>query len=698
MKRVKKITKVTLKYFVIPSVILIFTIIVSVSATFYFFPKDKVISILTSRVEKVLDRKVHISDIKYRIGGFSLRDIMIMDDKKPEDQFLSADEVSLRVSIPALLKGNIEISGIRINGLKSVVSYETDRWNIESLILNLKKNFQSDSESTLETKVAYIAFDNAKIHLKSAPDVMNSLIGEYIISGTINSPGNDPLIISDCSVIMPFNRGVVSSRLLTITPLSTDFKIRGDLELEKCVLGWLYKWGDVDFLPFSSVTGKCTDALVSKNDIAGNFEGYSYLKNNRKISATGGFTAQLSPVLIKIKKVNASVDSSNAAVSYVTASTSGASFSISSMNVKLNEILPLIISINPTDIDGHVTGSLDDAGINVYSQLSVKNFAYGGKNRYIEFSNAEINIKNGALSPLTLDTTILGQTASLSIASPKNVIDDTILNIDCPRINLNKLPIPQSNSSDKMVWQLPIHLRGTLTAKNATYDNFSFSDISAIYDTTSSGILIPRFSIRYFEALAVGKADVILTGANRGITLDTIITGFKVQRIGEHYKDIEGRFFGLAKGKATISIDPFSGKPLVDTIQGKCSFIISNGKVVNTGIQNQLGTFLDPLKFKLRDLEFNAISGNLIINGQTILLQSMIFNSPDVRLICDGSLYQRNILNSKMTLEFNNSFIQDLPNPALLTINKYKKGRWYTVNFSAKGKISDNNYNIDIKD
>lgn len=698
MKRVKKITKVTFKYFIVPSIVLIFLVIFSAAATLYFFPKDKVISILSGRIEHALDRKVHISDIKYKIGGFSLRDIRIMDDKKNTDVFLSANEVSLRVSIRALLKGNIDISGIKIDGLNGTVSYENGTWNIESIINSISRNIQPDSSSTLDTKIAYISFENAKMNLISAPLEMKPLVGSYLISGTINSPGSQPLIVNDFNIVMPYNRGSIFSQQITISPLNDSFKIKGNIELNKCALSWLYSWGEVDFLPFSLVSGICTDTEISKNEIKGRFQGNSYLKNKRKLDANGEFSANISPVMVRIKNVKASVDSSTAEASYINALKGKVSLGIKSMNIKLNEIIPLFLDIPSNYISGNASGSFNYTGTDINSDIVIKNFNYGGEFKYIEIPEAKIVLKNGLLTPLTLNTKIIDQSGTISIASTNNVLKDIILNFTFPTLDLDKIPISDSKNSNINIRPLPFNIRGNLTVKKANYQSYAFSDISAIYNTTNTGISIPRYSLQYYESTAVGKATIDFTGINRGINIETSITGFKVQRIGEHYKDIESRFFGVAKGKAALIMDPFSSKPLIDTLHGKVNFTISNGKVVNTGIQNQLGAFLDPLKFKLRDLEFNWISGNIFINGQSLIMQSMVFNSPDIRLICDGSIQQSNILDSKMTLEFNNNFIQDIPNPALLTINKYKKGKWYTVNFTTKGKISDNNYNIDIKD
>jgi len=153
-----------------------------------------------------------------------------------------------------------------------------------------------------------------------------------------------------------------------------------------------------------------------------------------------------------------------------------------------------------------------------------------------------------------------------------------------------------------------------------------------------------------------------------------------------------GRIFGNAKARGNLRFNPFL-QNIEDSLQGKCDFQISNGKIANTGIQDQLGIFLDPLKYKLKDLEFNTISGSITISGKSYRFNPLVFTSPDIRLMAEGSVTNKDTLDSKITLEFDNTFIQDLTNPAaMLALNRYKKGKWYTRHFAIKGNISEGKY------
>ena len=112
--------------------------------------------------------------------------------------------------------------------------------------------------------------------------------------------------------------------------------------------------------------------------------------------------------------------------------------------------------------------------------------------------------------------------------------------------------------------------------------------------------------------------------------------------------------------------------------------------MVNTGIQDGLIIFLSELRYKLKDLEFNKIYGNLDISGKNFRINSFIFNSEDVRLSLNGSLNSDLIAKDiNMKLEFNNHFIKDVPRPAVVMFGEYSSGKWYVIPFSLNGNITE---------
>ena len=61
---------------------------------------------------------------------------------------------------------------------------------------------------------------------------------------------------------------------------------------------------------------------------------------------------------------------------------------------------------------------------------------------------------------------------------------------------------------------------------------------------------------------------------------------------------------------------------------------------------------------------------------------------------CQDVLKTERTLVQQIRLEFNSNFIQDIPNPAvaLIQINGYKKGKWYTIPRQVKGNIPEGKY------
>lgn len=151
---------------------------------------------------------------------------------------------------------------------------------------------------------------------------------------------------------------------------------------------------------------------------------------------------------------------------------------------------------------------------------------------------------------------------------------------------------------------------------------------------------------------------------------------------------LNNRFFGFADGTANLNMA--IRENIIDTIKGNAIFNVTKGKMVNTGIQDGLIIFLSELRYKLKNLEFNKIYGNIDISGRNFKINSFIFNSEDLRLSLQGNL--NSDLTAKdinMKLEFNNHFIKDIPRPALAVFNEYSSGKWFIIPFLLNGNITE---------
>ena len=148
------------------------------------------------------------------------------------------------------------------------------------------------------------------------------------------------------------------------------------------------------------------------------------------------------------------------------------------------------------------------------------------------------------------------------------------------------------------------------------------------------------------------------------------------------------RMFGTASGEANINFS--YGQSIFKSLKGNTEIVIDKGKFVDTGIQDGLGLWLSELKYKLKNLEFNKIYGNISLNNDTAIINSFIFNSDDIRLKMTGAINTSLVTpHMGISLEFHRRFLHDIPTPAArLGLDKYLNGNWYIIPFTAQGDIS----------
>jgi hypothetical protein len=185
------------------------------------------------------------------------------------------------------------------------------------------------------------------------------------------------------------------------------------------------------------------------------------------------------------------------------------------------------------------------------------------------------------------------------------------------------------------------------------------------------------------EAASSGKGSIDYSRNYPYLELSSSFSDIKMQNIANLSDKFKNRFFGIAAGNAEIGIKLDKDEDITKSLKGKIEFNVVKGKLVDTGIQNGLGIWLSGLKDKLKDLEFNKI-----------YINSFLFDGSDIRLKLDGFLTKKLEGDIKINLEFNGDFIQDLPNPALIQLSKYKKGDWYHIPFHAKGDDITSGKNI----
>jgi hypothetical protein len=707
VKLIKKITKRTLKYFVLPLVILITLLLIGAVSVFYFFPKDKLLSMITTQGESFLKRKVVITDIRYNFRGVTLSNCRILKSLEPADDTLfSAGSIALRISPSELIHNKIKIRSIVIKDLNAELTYESDHWSIEDFINDIKppeNDENTKNKTNTKTEIDYIQFNNAHLKINKTPESIKPLSGEYVFSGTIRTPEN-ALTINDYSLRLPESRGLIEGPGLEISPLNKDFTARGNLHLTDAALGWVYKWKDLTFLPYTHATGLVSNLTITSSEISGIFEGSGAIKGRSPVKAAGAFKAFPETTSLTLTDLTAKIGKSTAKLNYVIVPPKGdPSFSVSSIDGYLEEISPLIPHA-PSGLAGKVNGSLTIKGKSVTCDISVKDGRFGFDKTIISDVNTNLSMKGNILKVEDLPCSIYGQKAILSLAAPESIFKELIINIVLNEFNADKI-VGSDKASDKddkkassaPITELPLRIRGNIEAQKVSFENYKFSKCFIVYDASNSSISIPRFSGQFLDSTITGTLLFDFARKNPACDIKFNIADLKVQRLSEIKKELTNRIFGNGTARGSLKFNPFAEK-IPDSMLGKIDFQILNGKISNTGIQDELGVFLDPLKYKLKDLEFNRINGTIYLTGRNIMFNPVAFNSSDIRLMAEGNIIQAENLDSKMVLEFDNTFIQDLPNPALIALQKYKKGKWFTVNFTAKGVISEGKYDVKSRD
>jgi uncharacterized protein involved in outer membrane biogenesis len=183
VKRIKKPLKISL--------IIISTIFVLAVTSFIliitFFPKEKLLKMITTTAEKQLERKIDIQDIKYGFTGIKLKNITILNSlDKNDSSFINAKSVSLGFSPLKLLQKKFIITHINVDELDVEINYKDNKYNLEDFIntiLGGNKNSsntqetqsekkikpEEKDETSLSTTISYIKLTNSTLKLKSDP-------------------------------------------------------------------------------------------------------------------------------------------------------------------------------------------------------------------------------------------------------------------------------------------------------------------------------------------------------------------------------------------------------------------------------------------------------------------------------------------------------------------------------------------------
>ncbi len=501
---------------------------------------------------------------------------------------------------------------------------------------------------------------------------------------------------NNVSAVLPPGRGKMECSV-KIDILENDFKIYGKVNVQNGSLKWVYKWGTNLSLPYSSVTGTVSDLVVTKNYTEGRVKAVSTLDDGSVIDASGyckvdyTTTTNVSMVLANIKgTVNNSAI--NLKKFYLNFDTGQLYFTAGPVDANISDIRKIVSQI-PRDLNGRISGNLSLSKGSYDGILTLTDVSYG-QDKMIKSINAVIQINNNVFSSEKINLELFDQPAVVSIASTNSSLNDFVLTILVKDFNvpakhskgtqLSMNSTGQSNTNG-------IKVRGNIIIENLKSGEYYLKNTEINYGFEKNVLTVNKLKTSFLDTVIDGKGSVDLQKKFPEINVDLNFNNFKVQALSIYLKNIENRFYGSASGKANLFMR-LDSEP-VKSVKGTLEVKIDNGKLVNTGIQNGLGIILEPLKYKLQDLEFSTIYSNINIEEKGYKINSFVFDAPDIQLSMNGFLESDFGGDLNILLHFNKNFIKDIPNFTFPQLNKYKENNTYSIKINAKGAdVTNSNY------
>lgn len=685
MRRVKKSFKI--------AAIIVLSLFIAgaagVSLLLYVYPKDKVRALAIDRAEKALKRKVTIGGIDYSIRGIYLTDVRIFDGPTEKDEVLARAGASrISVSLNSLLKRRFDLNNISIEGLQLNIAYKKGDSNLHRLVRDLMPK----EKSAFTTKLAYINLAKAKISLQNAPAGMKPLEGAYTVSGTIDISDSKNIEVSDCVIHLPEKRGTLKTDTIRIvTGEKGAFSVKADARLENCSLLWVYGWKDGGPLPFKSFDGKVDGLVITGDEVTGHARGSSLLSNGKILTADGHCKVNINTLHTLIFNATGETGKSSAQMKTLSIPKSGDidRLVISKLGVDFADVRDLVPFL-PNNLYGTAAGSFSYENGVFNSEIRISGGALGHRKKIISDINETVRIVNNSFQKENISLTILDTPFHVSVATLGRNFDKLVINADAREMTIDtgKNSDTETNFSGIAI---PVTVTGRVSLQKVFIDKYAFSQVYTAFSTTRRQINLNKVTAKFMGGELEGRG--VIDFSKNAMDVDTSFTfeRIRVQNIAELSEKFRNRFFGTAQGRAELGFRVAQGAETAKSAKGRLEFTISNGKLVDTGIQNGLGVVLSEMRYKLKDLEFNRIYGNFNILGGNYYVNLFQFEAPDIRMKLDGYMNKELEGDLKMSLEFNKAFIQDLPNPALLQLNQYKRGGWYTIPFRIKGNITQSN-------
>lgn len=669
--------------------ILVFILVLTITAAggaavliYKYLPEDKVIHFITEKAESILKMDVNIQGINYNLDGISVYGVTIKDTDS-KFKLMTIEKTDLSFSLIHLLKKELKLENLVIHRPTINLKFENEKINLEE---NINKIISSNSiTSNIKVELPDIEIQNAMIIFTSVDDLLKPLNGSYTLSTNISiDQDNKTITFINSEATLPSGRGNINGNF--ILNYSSDITFSGNANITKFNFPWIYNFtGDKNFLPFSSGFAEINEFLFSVKDktIAGKFSASTVLKDSNSIKGTGKFKYSIDKYLLHFEDLDASIGEDSVYLTdlYINTKYSSVSFNASKISSKIKNFR-YFIDI-PYQLYGYVSGNLSYFK-KINANLSI-NAGWDLRNKTITDFKTDLIIKDNSFKKENIPFKLFDSPSKISIAANGDNFDNFVTYIYIDDFNTSKIIGENSNNNGSSPPDIPVKLSGKIYINNVIHKEYTLKNSFIDYNISNNIININK-AVTNFENTKLEANGVLNLRSPSNGRINLQFNAFKIQNISKYAEKFKNRLFGIAKGKISLG---FSLKNISKTFKGNAEFSITNGKMLNTGLQNALGIFLEPLKYKLRDLEFNTIYGNLNISGDSYTVNSFVFNSREIRMSVNGKFNGGFSGNLDINVEFNDDFIKEIPNIAYLQLNKYKSGLWYTIPLKVNGDITN---------
>jgi hypothetical protein len=669
----------TLKIFFIVLAAFVLVLFSAVTLLVTFYPAERILALVTEKAENALGRKVVISKIGYDIGGISLEDVTVYESDEKSPVLAGVEKADLRISILSLLSMEIDFSSITLKKARcNIVFDENNESNIGKLASNLKKS----DNSGVTAKISKIKLIEATVTLTNPPPYLAPLTGTYVVDGTIKIRKH--IEIGDCSVTLPQTRGILRPELTIKT--TGDFEITGSVKLESTSLLWVYQWGNNVTLPYNVVNGTVKNLVITKNYVQGDVKATSTLLTAKKLISAAGFCkVDIPGRTVFIGRTQGGIDKSSFYIDSLLFTFDGnlIRFGFKNIDSSVSDAAA-VLKFLPAKLFGRVEGDLRYNGGLYNGNLKLGKCGYDPESGLISDLHASLAISDNRFKQTGIPFKFYGNPCALSIASNDASFSKLFINVGAEKIVID--PEKSRFSQGDAPINIPKEISGIINVKQLQYGQYRVSGIQLQYLLSGITAGIQGFQFIFADGTFSGSGAIRMGQGAPQASVSLNFSKVMMQNAVAFNDKIRNRIFGVANGKSKIDFELSSR--ILETARGNVEFTIDRGKLVDTGIQNGLGLLLSELKYKLRDLEFNKIYGNMDIKGTAYLVNSFIFNSNNVRLKITGVFNNKLIASPlNITLEFTRMFIQDLPGLITIGLNKYLRGEWYIMPFIQTGDM-----------